>query len=88
MATKKHLCKALRIQALEIPRENIATITRVQAYNGKRLIRKVKKGFAEPMHKSNPYRRLKRAYKRNQLSSEQIANINAVAKQFKPFKAK
>ncbi len=79
MATKKNLAKALRQLSSETSAVKLAEITRVQAFNGKRYILKVKKGFTAPMHLSNPYRRLKRAFKRNELTETQTASINQLA---------
>lgn len=61
MATKKHICKQLRQLAQETHAEIISkeNVLRVQRRNGKHYMVKKKFDMA-----SNPYSRLKRAYKR------------------------
>ncbi len=82
MATKKKLAKALRQLSKETPSIAQTPITRVQVHNGKRYILKPIKGTTAPMHGTNPYRRLKRAFKRGELSKAQVLTINELTKTF------
>jgi hypothetical protein len=82
MATKKHLAKALRQLSKGTPSIAQTPITRVQVQNGKRCILKPKKGTEARMHGTNPYRRLKRAFKRGELSKLQVVTIKELSKTF------
>lgn len=75
MATKKKLAKALRQLSQEVNREPLMV-----AHNKSKLFGQTVK--IESGVTTNPYRRLKRSFKRGELSKMQVLTINELTKTF------
>lgn len=78
MATKKEICKAIRLIAAQLQSEKTFPITRVQTHNGKRYVLRPKNGAPTPMATTNPYRRMKRAVKRGENVRSVIVKHNII----------